>query len=138
MKLLYAVAVGVLFGSGAYLLLKHDLIRVVVGMVLISNAANLFIIASGLTKGHQPIYPLPEGESLADPLVQAMALTAIVISFGVSTLLLSLVYRVYAAHFSLNVDELAEAEERDEAAGDLAVIADRRREELEVLVGSRQ
>ena len=116
MTLLFALAVALLFGSGAYLMLKPDLIRVVVGMVLISNAANLFIMAAGLSKGVAPIYPLAEGETVSDPLVQAMALTAIVISFGVSALLLSLVYRVYTSHLSLDLDDLAAAEEREEAA----------------------
>ena len=116
MTLIFALAVAVLFGSGAYLMLKPDLIRVVVGMVLISNAANLFIMAAGLSKGVAPIYPLAERETVSDPLVQAMALTAIVISFGVSALLLSLVYRVYTSHLSLDLDDLAAAEEREEAA----------------------
>jgi multicomponent Na+:H+ antiporter subunit C len=114
--LIQSVAVAVLFGCGAYLMLKPDLIRVVVGMVLISNAANLFIVAAGLTKGVAPIYPLAEGVPLADPLVQAMTLTAIVISFGVSALLLSIVSRVYTSHLSLDLDDLAAAEEREEAA----------------------
>lgn len=116
MILILSLAIAILFGSGAYLTLKADLLRVVVGMVLISNAANLFIMAAGLTKGAAPIYPLPVGESLSDPLVQAMTLTAIVISFGVSALLLSLVYRVYTSHLSLDLDDLAAAEEREEAA----------------------
>lgn len=124
--LVYAAAVAVLFGAGAYLLLKHDLIRVVAGMVLISNAANLFIMAAGLTEGPAPIYPLADEERFADPLVQAMTLTAIVISFGVAALLLSLVYRVYTSHLSLDLEDLGEAEERDEAA-----------QELETLVGHR-
>ena len=131
MTLILALAVAVLFGSGAYLILKRDLIRVVIGMVLISNAANLFIMAAGLTKGAAPIYPLPEGESISDPLVQAMTLTAIVISFGVSALLLSLVYRVYTSHLSLDLDDLSAAEEREEAAAErqaAADLADERRE----------
>ncbi len=115
MIFLLSVGVAVLFGSGAFLILKADLIRVVIGMVLISHAANLFIIAAGLSRGSPPVYPLPNGEEVSDPLVQAMALTAIVISFGVAALLLSLVYRVYTSHFSLDLDELAEAEEREEA-----------------------
>ena len=116
MTLVLSLAVAVLFGAGAYLMLKADLIRVVVGMVLISNAANLFIMAAGLTKGGPPIYPLPEDGRISDPLVQAMTLTAIVITFGVSALLLSLVYRVYTSHLSLDLDDLAAAEEREEAA----------------------
>ncbi len=122
MILVQSVAVAVLFGSGAYLLLKPDLIRVVVGTVLISNAANLFIMAAALSKGGAPIYPLAEGAPIADPLVQGMTLTAIVISFGVSALLLSIVYRVYTSHLSLDLDDLAAAEEREEAAQERALV----------------
>ncbi len=124
MTLLFALAVALLFGSGAYLMLKADLIRVVVGMVLISNAANLFIMAAGLSKGVAPIHPLPEGATVSDPLVQAMTLTAIVISFGVSALLLSIVYRVYTSHLSIDLDDLAAAEEREEAATERQAEAD--------------
>lgn len=116
MTLILAVAIAVLFGTGIYLVLKQDLIRVAVGMVLISNAANLFIMSAGLSKGDTAIYPLPARRSFADPLVQAMTLTAVVIGFGVSALLLSLVYRVYTSHLSLDLDDLSAAEEREEAA----------------------
>lgn len=116
MTLLQSVAIAVLFGSGAYLALQRDLIRLAVGMVLLSNAANLFIMAAGLTRGAPPISPLPEDGRISDPLVQAMTLTAIVISFAVAALLLSLVYRVYTSHLSLDLDDLAAAEEREAAA----------------------
>ena len=125
MTLILSLAVAVLFGAGAYLMLKADLIRVVVGMVLISNAANLFIMSAGLTKGEAPIYPLPAGEPISDPLVQAMTLTAIVISFGVSALLLSLVYRVYTSHLSIDLDDLAAAEASEEAAQEREIAAER-------------
>jgi multicomponent Na+:H+ antiporter subunit C len=121
MILIVSLAVAILFGSGAYLLLKPDLIRVVAGMVLISNAANLFIMSAGLTKGVPPIYPLPAGKQIADPLVQAMTLTAVVISFGVTALLLSIVYRVYVAHRSIDIEELAEAEEQHAATEEEAL-----------------
>ena len=90
MTLLVSVAVAVLLGSGSYLLLKHDLIRVVVGVLLISNGANLFIMMAGLRRGAAPVLPVPEGVDIADPLVQALTLTAIVITFGVTALLLEL------------------------------------------------
>ena len=122
--MILSLAVAVLFGSGAYLMLKADLLRVVVGMVLISNAASLFIMAAGLTRGVPPIYPLPAGESVSDPLVQAMTLTAIVISFGVSALLLSLVYRVYTSHLSLDLDDLSAAEEREEESRERQLAAE--------------
>jgi multicomponent Na+:H+ antiporter subunit C len=113
MTLVVAISIAVLFGAGAYLLLKHDLIRVVAGMVLLSNAANLFIMSAGLTKGQPPIHPLRDDRVASDPLVQAMTLTAIVIGFGVSALLLSLVYRVYQTHRSVDIEQLAEAEEEE-------------------------
>ncbi len=125
MTFLLSLGVAVLFGSGAFLILKADLIRVVIGMVIISNAAILFIIAAGLSRGEPPVYPLSDGQEISDPLVQAMALTAIVISFGVSALLLSLVYRVYTSHFSLDLDDLSEAEEREEAIQELEVFVGR-------------
>ena len=125
MTLAYSLAVAVLFGTGAYLLLKHDLIRVAAGVVLVSNAANLFIVAAGLSRGAVPILPIPGADRVADPVVQALVLTAIVISFGVSALLLSLIYRVYTSHLSLDIDDLAEADERDEAVQELAQLTGR-------------
>lgn len=115
MIVLLAAVVAVLFGSGAFLMLKIDLLRVVVGMVLISHAANLTLIASGLTRGKPPIHPAPAGEEVSDPLVQALTLTAIVIGFGVTALLLALAYRVYTTHFGVDLDRVAEAEIRREA-----------------------
>lgn len=115
MTLLLSLAIATLFGAGATLLLKSDLIRIVVGMVLISNAANLFIMSSGLSRGAAPLYPLPEGSLVSDPLVQAMTLTAIVISFSITALLLSIAYRAYLDLESVELDELEEAEEREES-----------------------
>jgi multicomponent Na+:H+ antiporter subunit C len=111
-KLAFALAASSLFGTGAYLLLNRDLVRVVLGVVLISQAAVLTLIASGLTRGAAPIYPLT-GE-VSDPLSQAMALTAIVIGMAVTALLLALVLRVVQAFRSQELDEVAEVEaERD-------------------------
>jgi multicomponent Na+:H+ antiporter subunit C len=112
MILIYSIAVAVLFGAGSYLMLKHDLIRLLVGMVLIGNAANLFIMAAGLVQGNAPIYPLRGRPS--DPLVQSMTLTAIVISFAVSALVLALVYRLYAAHSSTSFEEISREDEVEE------------------------
>jgi multicomponent Na+:H+ antiporter subunit C len=114
-SIIMAAVVGVLFGSGTYLVLKPDLLRVVVGLVLISNAANLTIMGSGLSRGQAPILPATGPEPVADPLVQAMTLTALVIGFAVTALLLALAYRVYATHRSVDLDDLAQAEAREEA-----------------------
>jgi multicomponent Na+:H+ antiporter subunit C len=106
--LLFALAVGVIFGCGAYLLLKADLFRIVLGIMLIANAANLALITSGLRRGPSPIGP--GSEPVSDPLVQALAITAIVIGFATAALLLSLAYRIYSTAQTVDLDELSSAE----------------------------
>ena len=110
MNLFLALVVAVLFGTGATLLLKPDLFRVVVGVVLIANTASLTVIASGLSRGQAPIHPLIEGEPVSDPLTQAMTLTALIIGFAVTALLLAMVQRVYTTHRSVDLDDLARSE----------------------------
>jgi multicomponent Na+:H+ antiporter subunit C len=106
MKLVFALAASMLFGTGAYLLLNRDLVRVVLGVVVISQAATLTLIASGLSRGAAPILPLPEG-AVSDPLSQAMALTAIVIGLAVTALLLVIVLRVALAFGSEHLGDVA-------------------------------
>lgn len=115
MTLYASLVVAVVFASGTFLLLQRDLTRVVVGIILVSNSAVLFIISAGLTRGVAPILPL-EGEGASDPLVQAMALTALVIGFGVAALLLAMVYRLYTTHGTVDLEEIAAAEMREAEA----------------------
>ena len=110
MNLFVALVVAVLFGTGASLLLKPDLFRVVAGLMLISNAASLTVIASGLRRGQPPIYPLVPGEPVADPLTQAMTLTALIIGFATTALLLAMAYRIYTTHRSVDLDDLSRRE----------------------------
>jgi multicomponent Na+:H+ antiporter subunit C len=93
MILAFAIAVAVLFGSGAYLLLQRDLLRVVGGIALISQAAAVTLIASSLTRGQAPIAPDPN-RRVSDPVPQALVLTALVIGLATLALLLALVHRV--------------------------------------------
>ena len=116
MILAISLVIALVFGSGAFLILQRDLFRVVIGIVLISNAANLFIIAAGLSRGQPPIHPLPGDSPVSDPLVQAMALTAIVISFSVAVLLLSLVYRLYNSHKTVDLEDISQMELREAEA----------------------
>lgn len=110
MILLLSITISGMFGTGAYLMLKRDLIRLIAGMILIGNSANLFIMSSALRRGEAAI--LPADSTMADPLVQAMVLTAIVISFATSALALVLVYRVYTSHYSVDLQRLSAAEEQ--------------------------
>jgi len=118
LTLAFSLVVAVMFGSGAFLVLQRDLMRVVVGIVLISNSASLFIVAAGLTQGAVPILPVPGGVGapVSDPLVQAMALTAIIISSSVTALLLSVVYRLYVSHDTVDLTDISEAEVRQAEA----------------------
>jgi multicomponent Na+:H+ antiporter subunit C len=109
MNLAFALATAVLFGTGAYLLLKRDLIRVVVGVALISHAGVLTLVAAALSRGQAPIHPV-SGAPISDPLVQSLALTALVIGLAVTALLLVVVDRVSHAYRTLSVDEVAAAE----------------------------
>jgi multicomponent K+:H+ antiporter subunit C len=92
MEAVLAMAIGVLAGSGIWLLLRPRTYQVIIGLSLFSYAVNLFILAMGrLTSGAPPI--LDPGESgdllrYADPVPQALVLTAIVISFAVTALFL--------------------------------------------------
>jgi len=108
-SLAFALTAATLFGAGAYLLLGRDLVRVVVGVTLISQSAVLTVIASALTRGHAPIHPLPVGP-VSDPLVQALALTALVIGLAVTALMLVVVDRVAHGYRSVTRDELAAIE----------------------------
>jgi multicomponent Na+:H+ antiporter subunit C len=113
-----ALVFAAVFASGTFLLLQRDLTRVVVGIILISNSAVLFIISAGLTRGVAPIHPLERAGSVSDPLVQAMALTALVIGFGVAALLLAMVYRIYVSHRTVDAEEIADYEMRQAEALD--------------------
>lgn len=118
MILLLAVAVAVVFGAGAFLLLERDLVRVVAGAFLVFQAANLFLMASGLTRGEAPLLPVEPGAGVSDPLVQALTLTSVVISFGTAALLLGLVLRVHATHGTFDLDEVGEVEKETEERED--------------------
>lgn len=127
MTFIISLAVSIVFGAGAYLVLQRNLIRVVIGVVLLSNAANLFIVATGIMRGRPPIYPLPEGQVVSDPLVQAMALTAIVIGSSIAALLLALSYRLYTSHSSIDIEDISRAEAEDAEALDRGEPIRRRR-----------
>lgn len=93
MSLLLAVSTALLFALGTYLLLQRRLSRLIVGLGLISHSANLLLLLSGGDRGVAPIIGATGGEPVADPMPQALALTAIVISFAVTAFLLALAYR---------------------------------------------
>ncbi|GAB3795197.1 Na(+)/H(+) antiporter subunit C [Virgibacillus kimchii] len=106
MEILISIIVGVLFTVGTYMLLMKSLLRVVIGTMLISHGAHLLLITmAGLQRGGPPLLGL-EAEAYTDPLPQALVLTAIVISFGVTSFLLVLAYRTFKVHKTDDLDQL--------------------------------
>jgi multicomponent Na+:H+ antiporter subunit C len=100
MENLLPIAIGILFGCGCYLCMRRNIIRVLLGIMLFGQAANLLIFtAAGLaTSGKPPIIPadaLTLRGAHADPLPQALVLTAIVIGFGVLAFAIALVLRAW-------------------------------------------
>ncbi len=94
METVFALSIGVLTGCGVYLLLRARTFPVVLGLTLLSYAVNLFLFAMGrLIPGHAPLVGL--SERYADPLPQALVLTAIVIGFGMTAFVVVLALRAY-------------------------------------------
>ena len=97
-NLVLVVTIGVLFTAGVYLLLERSLSRVLIGVILLGNGANLlFLVASGAAGGAPIVGTTPEDE-MSDPLPQAMVLTAIVITLGMTAFLLAMAYRSWQLH----------------------------------------
>ncbi|MBK1698022.1 Na+/H+ antiporter subunit C [Rhodovibrio salinarum] len=114
MESILAIAVGILFACAVFLILARDLIRVMLGLAILSNAANLLIFTSGrVTRNAPPIVPegvkVPEGV-IANPLPQALILTAIVIGFSLLAFALVLSYRAYATMRTVDIDAMRLAE----------------------------
>jgi len=101
MELLLALTVGALYAAAFYMMLRRSLVKVIIGLALLSHAANLFLFTvGGLTRGKAPLVTTEAAEPAdlyADPLPQALILTAIVIGFGVQAFALVLFKRVYQA-----------------------------------------
>lgn len=89
-----AAVVAVLYGTGVFMILQRTLTKVVLGLALLSHGANLLLMIVGGRSGLAPLIGRFAGEDVvADPIPQALALTAIVISFGMTAFLLALAFR---------------------------------------------
>ncbi|WP_050761937.1 Na(+)/H(+) antiporter subunit C [Beutenbergia cavernae] len=97
-NLVLVVVIGVLFGTGVYLLLERSLTRVLIGVALIGNGANLLLLVAGGAAGGPPLLGSGPEDEMSDPLPQAMVLTAIVITLGFTAFLLAMAYRSWQLH----------------------------------------
>lgn len=143
-SLALVLAAGVLIATGVYLTLERSLSRIVIGLSLLGNGVNLLFLIAGGRAGRAPInIPGIDGDDMADPLPQAMVLTAIVISLGLSAFVLAMAYRSWQLHGHDEVqDDLEdrrlaarildeEIEEDDAEATDLETEAAEARDETE-------
>jgi len=97
-NLFLLIGAGVLVACGVYLMLDRAMTRMIMGIILLGNGANLLLLQSGGQAGSPPIIGRESalyGERIADPLAQAMILTAIVISMSMTAFMLALAYRQY-------------------------------------------
>ena len=114
MEIILAIVVGVLYAGGLYLMMRRSIVKLIIGLALLGHAVNLLIFTIGRLNHNQP--PLiPAGAeqmtgSFADPLPQALILTAIVIGFGVQAFALVLLKRVYQ---TMGTDDLKQIHAAD-------------------------
>lgn len=115
MEILLIIIIGLLYASGIYMMLRRSLVKLIIGLILISHGVNMLIfLVGGIVKGNPPII----GESVkiitdiyADPIPQALILTAIVISFGLQSFAIVLIKRTYKVVKTDDLDELNPAGE---------------------------
>ena len=132
---LLSLTIAILFGIGTFLILRRDIVRVIIGLGVLSHAVNLLIVSTGVFDGTVPIITDDGGHGAAeatgtiftdtlsqgilapvveagnhvqyvDPLVQALVLTAIVISLATTAFILILAYRIYEEYGTTDIREL--------------------------------
>lgn len=110
MEALIAIAIGTLTATGIYLMLRQRTWPVILGLTLLSYAVNLFIFVSGRVVTGLPAIIAPDAAGYTDPLPQALVLTAIVISFGMTAVivLMALGAWLIAGHDRVDMDDDAE------------------------------
>lgn len=109
MSVLLAFAAAMLFGTGTWLLLQRRLSRIIVGIGLIGHGSNILLMTSSDGRGVPPIIGSADPTDFADPLPQALALTSIVITFGVTAFLFAVGFRSW----KLTNDDVVEDDVED-------------------------
>ena len=105
MAVLTAVSIGILFAIGMFQMLRRNVIRSVIGLMIMANAINLFLLSTGAYNGVSAAYTNAAGQR-SDALPQALILTAIVISMGGTAFVLALLYIISARYKTADMDEI--------------------------------
>lgn len=110
MELLLVLLVGILYSAGIFMMLRRSMVKLLLGLLLLGNGTNILIfLMGGLTKGKPPIIHADEKnftDLYADPVPQALILTAIVISFALTAFAIILLKKVYVTTGSDDLDSL--------------------------------
>ena len=106
MELLTAAAIGLLFAIGVFQLLRRNVIRSAIGLLILANAVNLFLLSTGAYTGIESAYVSDSLGPKSDALPQALILTAIVISMGGTAFVLSMLYIISARYKTSDSDEV--------------------------------
>lgn len=113
MEIILAILVGVLYAAGVYMLLRRSILKFIIGIIFISNATNLLVfMASGLIRGKPAFVSdnVSKAVDLADPLPQALVLTAIVIGFGIVVFTLTLKFKFFQVTGTDDLDQLKQTD----------------------------
>lgn len=105
MELLTAGAIGILFAIGIFQMLRRNVIRSAIGLIILANAINLFLLSTGAYLGVDPAYSTTTGVR-SDALPQALILTAIVISMGGTAFVLAMLVVISARYKTSDLDEI--------------------------------
>ena len=113
MSIVYALLAAWLFGCGLYMILSRSIVRMLMGLSLLGTATNLMVFQTGRNRAAQPPI-IPEGSDrlldAADPVPQALILTAIVIGFALTVMLAALALRAWRGHGTVSSDLMQSAE----------------------------
>jgi multicomponent Na+:H+ antiporter subunit C len=107
MNVIFALATGIMFGLGAFQLMRRDMVKAAMGFYILFTAINLLFFAVGAFNGEAPAYATSAAAAqVSDPLVQSLILTAIVISFGTYAILLGLIAASAQRYNTADLDTL--------------------------------
>jgi multicomponent Na+:H+ antiporter subunit C len=115
MELAIAIFIGLLYACGVYLVLRRSIVKVILGVFVLSNATNLIIFLAGGVKRNGKGF-IPEGAEtfdpslISDPLPQALILTAVVISLGIAAYILALKFRYFEVTGTHDLDQLSNSD----------------------------
>lgn len=114
MEIVMAFVCGFLFMAAIYLILSRSFLRIIIGTGLLSHGAHLLILTMGGLGGESPPVLDKGATKFADAIPQALILTAIVISFGVTAFILVLAYRIYQEMKTDDITKLTKGSDNDE------------------------